>query len=83
MEKNEFIEILNNHAENADIFGGRFVMSKDDNNIWLYVRPAIDCFEPIIDLSTDGVVKHIEYLKTEIYDYYEFIKKYYLIKNPL
>ena len=83
MGKNGFIEILNNHAENADIFDGRFVISKDDNNIWTYVRPAIDCLEPFIDLSVDSIVKYIDYLKLETYDYYEFIKKYYLIKNPL
>lgn len=83
MTKQEFIQILQNHASNAGIFAGRFVRYSDNDDNWSYTRPAVDCFEPTIDLSTEGQVKYLTYMgfdldKTETYTYDEFINKYYL-----
>jgi hypothetical protein len=83
MTKQEFIQILQNHASNASIFGGRFVRYGDNDDNWSYTRPAVDCFEPTIDLSIEGQVKYLTYMgfdldKTETYTYDEFIDKYFL-----
>lgn len=83
MTKQEFIQILQDHATKAGVFGGRFVRYSDNDDSWSYTRPAIDCFEPTIDLSTEGQVKHLTYMgfgdaKTETYTYDEFIDKYFL-----
>lgn len=83
MTKQGFIQILQDHANKAGVFGGRFVRYSDNDDSWSYTRPAIDCFEPTIDLSTEGQVKHLTYMgfgdaKTETYTYDEFIDKYFL-----
>lgn len=56
MSKEEFIEVLKEHASRASIFGGRFVCISNDENHWKYERPAVDALEPSIDLSNDGIV---------------------------
>ena len=83
MTKQEFIQILNDHASKAGVFGGRFVRFNNNDDNWAYTRPAVDCFEPTIDLSTEGEVKYLTYNgfedgKTETYTYDEFIDKYFL-----
>ncbi len=83
MTKQEFIQILQDHASNAGVFGGRFVKFSDNDDSWSYTRPAVDCFEPTIDLSIEGQVKYLTYVgfdldKTETYTYDEFIDKYFL-----
>ncbi len=83
MTKEEFIQILQDHASKAGVFGGRFVRFSDNDDNWAYTRPAVDCFEPTIDLSTENQVKHLTYMgfdvdKTETYTYDEFIDKYFL-----
>lgn len=83
MTKEEFIQILQDHASKAGVFGGRFVRYGDNDDGWSYTRPAIDCFEPTIDLSTEGQIKYLTYMgfgdaKTETYTYNEFIDKYFL-----
>jgi hypothetical protein len=79
MKKPEFIELLKSHAKSAGPFRGRFV-SYEDEDYWSYVRPAVDCFEPSIDLSRSGVVRYVQYgSKEEEYSYEDFAKKYFLI----
>lgn len=80
MNKIEFINFLKKHAENAGVYRGRFVpYSNSNEDYWSYVRPAVDCFEPTINLSKDGVVEYVNYGdKTEFYTYEDFIKFYKL-----
>lgn len=56
MTKEQLIELLSEHAKKAGVFGNRFVSVTSDNNRWVYHRPAVDCLEPSIDLSTEGLV---------------------------
>jgi len=78
MEKEKFIELLKKHSDAAGVFRGRFVRYGSGEDYWSYVRPAIDCFEPTIDLSKPGVVRYISYSEQQEYSYEEFAKKYFL-----
>jgi hypothetical protein len=91
MKKEEFIEILLTHADNAGVFGGRFNRThknadgSENNDFWSYRRPAVDCFEPSINLSVDGQVSYENYsgfdnVEPEIYSYEDFLKKYFILK---
>jgi hypothetical protein len=82
MNKIEFIALLDKAHKDAGLFKGRF--NRTSNDIWQYNRPAIDCFEPSIDLSVDGVVKYISYKgftdveSVKEYTYKEFSELYHL-----
>lgn len=83
MNKQEFIEVLKEHASRASIFGGRFVCISNDENHWKYERPAVDTLEPSIDLSKDGVILYSPNVgfgnnKVEEISYKDFITKYKL-----
>ena len=79
MTKIEFIELIKRHSKSAGPFGGRFE-SYGDEDYWSYVRPAVDCFEPLIDLRFEGKVRYIQYgSKEEEYSYEDFAKKYFLM----
>lgn len=87
MTKENFIEILNNHAKLAGLFGNRFVSVSSDNNRWVYHRPAIDCLEPSIDLNNqEGLVYYnpnngFSDTTIEKITYEDFVKKYNLLKE--
>lgn len=86
MEKKEFIKLLNNFERKTKLFGNRFTRKYDnDDDYWVYSRPAIDCIEPEINLTEDYKVKFIQLdfnnTNTIIeYTYDEFITKYNLNK---
>ena len=86
MTKEELIKILNEHAKKSGLFGNRFVSVTSDNNRWVYHRPAVDCLEPSIDLSTEGLVlyrpnNNFGDETIEEISYEDFIEKYKLIKE--
>jgi len=83
MTKQDFIEKLKNHASTAGIFGGRFICKSDDENHWVYNRPAVDTLEPSIDLSTEGLVLYTTNVAfsnntSEEISYEDFVTKYNL-----
>ena len=93
MTKQEFIDLLISLEADKGIFQGRFyrpskfINSSFNNDHWVYVRPAVDCMEPSIDLTVDGEVKYYNYESfinsendSKIYTYEEFIKLYHLDK---
>ena len=82
MLKQDFINILIEKENNTSIFQGRFSRTyTNSDEHWTYIRPAVDCMEPTIDLSKDGVVMYINFCgfdsceKTEL-TYYEFLNLY-------
>ena len=87
MNKIEFIKILKEHASNASIFGGRFrTIYTNNEDHWVYERPAVDALEPSIDLSTEGFVLYSPNLvfgesQTEKISYEDFITKYNLTRK--
>jgi len=86
MEKKEFVELLNNFEKKTKLFNNRFTRKYDNNDdYWVYSRPAIDCIEPEINLTKEYVVEFIQLdfnnTNTIIeYTYDEFITKYNLNK---
>lgn len=79
MTKEEFIALLRLRLESCGVSGGRFEPYGSED-FWSYVRPAVDCFEPTINLEKDGVVEYVSYGKEpESFTYEEFAKKYNLI----
>jgi len=86
MEKKEFIELLNKFEKKTKLFDNRFTRKyHNDDDYWVYSRPAIDCIEPEINLTEDYKVKFIQLdfnnTNTIIeYTYDEFITKYNLNK---
>lgn len=86
MEKKEFIEILNNFEKKTKLFENRFTRKYENNDdYWVYSRPAIDCIEPEINLSVEYIVKfnQLDFNSSNTvieYTYEEFIKKYNLNK---
>ena len=79
MTKSEFITLLRQRIKTVGVFGGRFEPYGNEDH-WSYVRPAVDCFEPTINLEKDGVVEYLSYGgKLEIFTYEDFAKKYHLI----
>lgn len=86
MTREEFIQILTKHAKDTGLFGNRFVSVTSDNKRWVYHRPAVDCLEPSIDLSLEGLVLYRPNLgfgdeTIEEISYEDFIEKYKLIKE--
>ena len=87
MEKKEFIIILDNFEKKTKLFENRFTRKYENNDdYWVYSRPAIDCIEPEINLTDDYIVKYkqLDYNSSNTvieYSYEEFIKKYNLIKK--
>lgn len=80
MTKSEFIALLRQRIKSAGVFGGRFEPYAGSEDHWSYVRPAVDCFEPTINLEKDGVVEYVNYGKVpETFTYEDFAKKYNLI----
>jgi hypothetical protein len=80
MTKSEFITLLRQRIKTAGVFGGRFEPYGGSEDHWSYVRPAVDCFEPTINLEKDGVVEYVNYGgKPEIFTYEDFANKYKLI----
>ena len=86
MEKKEFIELLNNFEKKTKLFDNRFTRKYENNDdYWVYSRPAIDCIEPEINLTKEYIVEFIQLdfnsTNTIIeYTYDEFITKYNLNK---
>lgn len=86
MEKKEFIELLNKFEKKTKLFDNRFTRKYDNNDdYWVYSRPAIDCIEPEINLTKEYIVEFIQLdfnsTNTIIeYTYDEFITKYNLNK---
>lgn len=79
MTKSEFIALLRQRIKTAGVFGGRFEPYGSEDH-WSYVRPAVDCFEPTINLGKDGIVEYVNYGKdAETFTYEEFAEKYNLI----
>lgn len=79
MTKNDFIELLKKHSDAAGVFRGRFVRYGSGEDYWSYVRPAVDCFEPSIDLSDGETVRYLQYgSEEERYSYEDFADKYFL-----
>ena len=86
MTKEELIKILNEHAKQSGLFGNRFVSVTSDGNRWVYHRPAVDCLEPSIDLSLEGLVLYRPNNSfgdetIEEINYEDFIEKYKLIEE--
>lgn len=86
MTKEELIKILNEHAKKSGLFGNRFVSVSSDGNRWVYHRPAVDCLEPSIDLSTEGLVLYKPNVgfgdnSVEEISYKDFVKKFKLNKK--
>jgi hypothetical protein len=90
MIKQEFIDILLKHEATAGLFQGRFSRTYNqdgsmNDDFWDYNRPAVDCFEPSINLSADGHVLYENYdgftnVEPKVYTYEEFIQLYNLDK---
>ena len=84
MNKKEFINLLVEYGKKAEIFQGRFVkLLSHSDEYWIYVRPAVDCLEPSIDLTKNGKVIYENYtgfssVEAIEYTYEEFITKYHL-----
>ena len=79
MTQVEFVNLLRDRRSAAGVFGGRFEPYGSEDH-WSYVRPAVDCFEPTINLEKEGVVEYLTYGGVpEFFTYEDFARKYKLI----
>ena len=85
MDKQELIELLIKKESEASEFASRFVRTHKNhdktwfNDWWTFITPCIDCFEPQLDLSVEGIAKiSVTEEEPKLYTYEELVKGYRL-----